>query len=252
MSVERLIINADDLGISQQVNEAIFDLMAENRISSATLMANAPAVRDATSRIRHFPKCSFGIHLNLTEFEPVRGGEGARLLTAGSGHLSKGRWGRRLGPKLYLAIYQELCAQVERLASAGVSISHFDSHHHMHTRPELFPVIKALQRRYRMRRVRISKNIYTREQPVSPALWRSKLAFNWALRNIYRSSTTLAFTELLSYRTELDHRPLPHRSVELMVHPGASYADAETAVLKSDSLDTTGLRARLVSYNQLT
>ena len=42
-----IIVNADDLGMSAAVNEATFDLMSRGRISSATLLANAPAAREA-------------------------------------------------------------------------------------------------------------------------------------------------------------------------------------------------------------
>jgi hypothetical protein len=251
MSNECVIINADDLGISEVVNDAIFDLMAQRRVTSATVMANGPAFRHAASRIRCFPRCSFGAHLNLTQFAPVTSELDAAGMTGADGLMSR-RFGReRFGPKLLAAIYHELCAQVGLLGSAGIEVSHFDSHHHVHTKPQLLPVIKALQRRFGIRKVRISKNIYTPEQPVSPALARKKMAYNWALRNFYATRTTDGFTELLSYRTELGRRALSYRSVELMVHPGASYAAEEVAVLKSDWLTASGLDARLISYKEL-
>src|SRR5262245_6263280 len=183
MNVERVIINADDLGISESVNDAIFDLMARQRVTSATVMANGPAFRHAASKIKHFPRCSFGAHLNLTQFEPIMPRRDATLLTAADGCMSRNLGEKRFGPGFLAACYRELSAQIERLGSARIEISHFDSHNHVHTRPQLLPVIKALQRRYRIRKVRISKNIYTPKQPVSPALARKKMAYNWALRN---------------------------------------------------------------------
>lgn len=251
MSVERLIINADDLGISEMVNDAIFDLMARRRVTSATVMANGPAFGHAASRIKHFPRCSFGAHLNLTQFTPVTSGRGADALTGDDGLMSRSLGRERFGPKLLLAMYQELCAQVDLLGSAGIEVSHIDSHHHVHTRPQLLPVTKALQRRFGIRKVRISKNIYTAEQPVSPALARKKTVYNWVLRALYPTYTTDGFTELLSYQTELDRRALYHRTVELMVHPGASHAAEEVAVLESDWLAASGLDARLISYKEL-
>jgi hypothetical protein len=71
-----VIVNADDLGMSREVNDAIFELMSRGRISSATILANAPATRDAARRAQAFPRCSFGVHLNLTQFEPLTGGPG--------------------------------------------------------------------------------------------------------------------------------------------------------------------------------
>jgi predicted glycoside hydrolase/deacetylase ChbG (UPF0249 family) len=251
MSVERVIINADDLGISQAVNDAIFDLMGQGRVTSATVLANGPAFRHAASRIKHFPRCSFGAHLNLTQFAPVAPGRDAALLTGADGCMSRSLAGRSFGPKLLAAFYRELSAQIEVLGSAEIAISHFDSHNHVHTWPQLLPVIKALQRRYRIRKVRISKNIYSVQQPVSSVLARKKMAYNWALRNFYATRTTEGFTELLSYRAELDRGAHRFRSLELMVHPGAPYAAEEVAVLESDWLNSSGLSAGMINYHEL-
>jgi predicted glycoside hydrolase/deacetylase ChbG (UPF0249 family) len=250
MGAERVIINADDLGISEEVNEAIFDLMAQRRISSATLMANGPALGHAVSGSKRFPWCSFGAHLNLTQFRPVHSGPGSALLVDTDGLMSRGIVQRSFGPNLFAAVYQELCAQVELLSSAGVELSHFDSHHHVHTNPRLLPVLKALQRRFRIRKVRLAKNIYTLEQSPGPSLQSKKLVYNWILRNLYATRTTQGFTDLLSYKTNLARGPVSHRSVELMVHPGAAYAAEETAVLKSDWLAASGLGPGLIGYNE--
>jgi len=251
MSAEHVIINADDLGISEAVNEAIFDLMDYGRVTSASVMANGPALRKAAARVRHFPHCSFGAHLNLTQFVPVTLGRDAALLTGADGCMSRSLGGKRFGPNLLAAFYRELCAQIEVLGSEGIEISHFDSHHHVHTQPQLLPVIKALQRRYQIRKVRISKNIYTLKQPASPALAHMKKAYNWALRSFYTTRTTEGFTELLSYRTEFDRGEHHCRSVELMVHPGAPYAAEEVALLQSDWLHSSGLYSGLISYHEL-
>jgi predicted glycoside hydrolase/deacetylase ChbG (UPF0249 family) len=243
-----LIINADDLGISRQVNDAVFDLLAARRISSATVMANAPELLHAAGNLRSFPECSFGAHLNLTQFEPLTSGPGAKLLSESGGPLSRNIAKASPTPKLLQAIYDELCAQVDRLISLDVPVSHFDSHHHVHTMPYVFPVLKALQRRYRVRRVRLSKNLYAPGEACPPALRWKKCAFNWAIRRIYQTQTTDRFTELLSF-CRLGARSMAYRSVELMVHPGAPYSAEETAVLNSDWLECQA--ARLISYRDL-
>lgn len=246
-----IIVNADDLGMSSKVNDAIFELLAQRRVSSATIIANGPAMRDAAAKLHLFSDCSFGIHLNLTQFEPLISGKGARLLTNGTGQLS-----RRIetaSPTLDLlrAAYEECCAQVDLLASTGMSISHFDSHNHVHTRPHIFPVLKAVQRRYGVRKVRLAKNLYSSNEPCSRSLFWKKRAYNAALRHLYRTYTTDAFTELLTF---VETAPLERgrlRSIELMVHPGASYAAPEIAVLESDWLARFGEDVKLIDYRQL-
>ena len=67
----KIIINADDFGMSLNVNDAILDLLAREKISSSTILANGPFVEQACAQIHRFPQCSFGVHLNVTEFRPV-------------------------------------------------------------------------------------------------------------------------------------------------------------------------------------
>jgi predicted glycoside hydrolase/deacetylase ChbG (UPF0249 family) len=248
----QIIINADDLGISSLVNDAIFELMANHQISSATLIANAPALRDAAPQLKRFPRCSFGAHLNLTQFEPLTGGQGAKLLVNQTGQLSRDIETAFPTIGLLRAAYDELCAQFELLVAAGISISHLDSHNHVHTRPHIFPVLKAVQKRYGIHKVRLAKNLYSVNQPCSPSLSWMKGAYNAALRRVYRTHTTDAFTEFLTYVEVCRESPIRYRSVELMVHPGASSSGAdETALLQSDWLANLRPPVELINYRQL-
>lgn len=246
-----VILNADDLGMSRAVNEATFDLMAKGRITSATLMANAPATREAAPHASKFPQCSFGVHLNLTQFEPLTAGPGARLLTGDRGQMSRANETARPSLPRLQAIYRELRAQIERVASLGVPISHLDSHHHVHTRPFVFPVLKQLQRRYGIRRVRLAKNFYAADRPCPGHLLWKKRAYNRALKSLYVTHTTDAFTEFLTYCRAGAARQRAAGCVELMVHPGAPYAAEETALLESDWIARAGVPVRLISYADL-
>jgi predicted glycoside hydrolase/deacetylase ChbG (UPF0249 family) len=133
----------------------------------------------------------------------------------------------------------------------GVRISHLDSHNHVHTRPFFFPVVKALQRRYGIGRARLSKNFYAADRPCPAALVVKKRAYNWALRSVYATRTTDAFTEFLTYYGADPARQRSIGCIELMVHPGAADAEAETAVVASDWMTRTNLPVQLISYAQL-
>jgi predicted glycoside hydrolase/deacetylase ChbG (UPF0249 family) len=246
-----MIVNADDLGMSQHVNEAIFDLMAEGRVSSATLMANAPAVREAASRVSRFPRCSFGVHVNLTQFEPLTRGPGSRLLVNAEGQLSRAIETAPRSLEQLRAVYEEICAQVELVASLGVPISHLDSHHHAHTKRFCFPAFKAAQRRFAIRKVRIAKNVYSIDQPCSAGLRWKKRFYNSVLRTAYRTHTTDAFTELVSYRDASPGAALKYRSIELMVHPGHPSASAESEALRSEWFDDQRRAMRMISYHEI-
>jgi predicted glycoside hydrolase/deacetylase ChbG (UPF0249 family) len=245
-----VIINADDLGMSRDVNEAIIEQIKNGRVSSSTVMANGPEVAHAATALKRVRRCSFGAHLNLTQFEPLCGGPGARLLTAGTGQLSRWAVAPFPTPGRLQAMYDELCAQVDRLRELGVDVSHFDSHHHVHTNPSVFPVLKAVQRRYGVRKVRLSKNVYSTSQHHPLSLKLKKQVYNRALRRVWRTTTTDAFTEFLTF-TELDPSSLRCRSIELMVHPGAPTAGLEAGLLASDWIESHPTGLTLISYRDL-
>src|SRR5436309_2289835 len=80
-----IIVNGDDLGMSESINEAIFQGMERGAITSATMLSNGAAVKHAAQSVHLFPACSFGVHLNLTEFSPLCSGSPtdlARILDA--------------------------------------------------------------------------------------------------------------------------------------------------------------------------
>jgi predicted glycoside hydrolase/deacetylase ChbG (UPF0249 family)/glycosyltransferase involved in cell wall biosynthesis len=247
----RIIINADDFGMSEHVNHAICDAMLKRKITSVTILANAPFIEQALRQVRYFADFSFGVHLNLTEFEPLTGGPGARLLTDQTGHMTRQISNMVATPPLMEAIYEEWSAQITRLISAGVEISHIDSHNHIHTVPFVFPALKAIQKRFGIRKVRITKNIYSADQPCAPGLKIKKVGYNFALRRFYRTDTTDGFSELATYCKEAHVHSLRHRSVELMVHPGAPNNEAETELLYSDWRGGLGFPIAQINYNQL-
>ncbi len=228
----RIIINADDLGISPAVNQAIFGLMDSRRLTSATLLANGAALEEAVARIPDYPHCSFGVHLNLTEGRPLTSNSDLRLILDETGRIVPDAIRRvPLTSSLRRAVYCEWAAQIEKLLSLGVPISHIDSHHFVHTIARLFFVLKRLQRRYGIRRVRLSKNLYS---PAEGASWRLLLAkrfWNAALRNYHRTATTCDFTSLQTFIELASSRPLACESVELMTHPGHPEFDAETRLV---------------------
>ena len=246
----KLIINADDLGANDQINSATFDLMAAGCLTSATIMANGAAFREACRHLGQFPKCSFGVHLNFTADEMLTRSEALRPLRAYGDHPLAKLQSVRFTRHLKEAVYAEWCAQIGRLLECGIVPSHIDSHHHVHTLPALFGVLKAVQRQFRIRRVRLTRNLFLQPKPL--ALRLKKFIWNQALRHFYATTTTRRFCDL-STLAALDPRARRrHPSVEAMVHPGSPDYDAETRILRDPSV--LGLRqvgVELISYREL-
>src|SRR5262249_22742277 len=118
------------------------------------------------------------------------------------------------------AIFGEWMAQVARLKSMGVAISHFDSHHHTHTVPALFGVLKRLQKATGVRKVRLTLNLYPHDKPAGRAMLLKKAIWNFALRHRFRTRTTRVFASFEGFVGVASRRWLDQQSFELMTHPG--------------------------------
>ncbi len=250
-----VIVNADDLGMSRDVNEATFDLMSKRIVTSATIMANGPFVLSAIEGSRRFPACSFGVHLNLTEFRPLSRNEGLEELLgedgAFSGVLDQVPGSIKKTRALLFAMADEWCHQIDFLQKTGVQVSHLDSHQHVHTIPFVFPVLKWIQAKYGIRKVRSTRNVYKEgESPSSISLW-AKRAYQFSLRHFYATRTTHVFMDFSTFyeRAVVGQQEWP--SAEVMVHPGSSVDCEENRLVYSDWPDRLGGTVRLISYSDL-
>ncbi|NQW23059.1 MAG: ChbG/HpnK family deacetylase [SAR202 cluster bacterium] len=267
-----VIVNADDLGISELVNAATFGLIERGRITSATLLANGPFIEESCSQLSRYPNCSFGVHLNVTEFQPLSGPDRLQRILNDSGEFRE--LAVRQVPivgELAQGVFEEFCAQVDKLYSLGVQISHIDSHHYVLSMPRMLPILKRIQKRYGIRKARISRNIYAGnlldELDVTPhalgvdpelgdrvslTLRLKKRVYNWALRNYYRTKTSDGFSGFRLFYEYAKKRPMNHRIFEVNVHPANPYYDAmEEQILAGPWERELNFPVRLISYDQM-
>ncbi len=249
----RIVVNADDLGISEAVNEAIFRRLENRTVTSATILSNGPFTAQAIKRVHRFPECSFGVHLNLTEFKPLSANSRVALseILDEGGHFNGNAIREiKIGVPILRAIYIEWCEQIEHVMRMDAQPSHLDAHHHVHTIPQVLPVLALLRRRYKINRIRISRNLYTSQSLPTPGLLTRKRLYNRALRAI-GFKTTGIFTDLETF-VRLCSLQLPgERTVEVMTHPGSEAHVEESRLLDSDWLTALAYHATLISYKAL-
>lgn len=142
--INRLIFNSDDFGLSSEVNRAIADSFESNRISSATLLVNMEASKEAFEIIKQKKlKGSIGLHLNFQEGKPLSRHIRNFSCCGDDGYFNYSfRTGSHIwrSPKYLRAIQMEIEAQLEKFHDElGFYPSHIDSHDHSHT--ELFMLI---------------------------------------------------------------------------------------------------------------
>ena len=245
----RLIINADDLGATESQNAAILELMAARRITSATVMANGPAFASAVRSTSHFPECSFGIHLNVSAFEPLTKNPELRALRQAGEQVPNQIRSVPFRAPLVRAVHEEWRAQISAARRAGLSISHIDSHHHVHTLPALFLALKAVQREFGIRKVRISQNVFPSKK--SCLVRTKKSIWNAALRFIYATRTAGAFCDFLTFFQTANRCCVRYRTLEAMVHPGSPEPAEEMRTLCRHWRSDIDQPIELVSYFQL-
>ncbi len=237
--MRRLIVNADDLGITPARSHGIFLCFEQGIVRSATLVANGS---DSNAAARHARERGLptGLHLNFTEGYPLSKPETIETLIESSGEFFGRDRLRRLleeGSVDKAHIEREVRSQIEWFLDSHGPMTHLDSHHHIHIHPAIVPLLLPILSRYAVRFVRIPW------EPLPPEGWeitpekleRTKEICEQAraARVLYESEgigSTGHFRGLAlsgqASKKNLRHiiAKLPQGATELMVHPGSQAA----------------------------
>jgi predicted glycoside hydrolase/deacetylase ChbG (UPF0249 family) len=126
----RLIVNADDFGLSPGVNRGIVAAHERGIVTSASLIVRAPAADEAAAYARVHPRLSVGLHVDLGEWA-FRGGAWVELY-------------RVVDLEDDAAVEAEVARQLDRFRGlVGRDPTHLDSHQHVHRRGAARRVVTA-------------------------------------------------------------------------------------------------------------
>jgi predicted glycoside hydrolase/deacetylase ChbG (UPF0249 family) len=246
----RLILNADDFGLTLGVNRAIRELHQAGVLTSATLMATGAAFQDAVAIARAHPALGVGCHVLLTDGVPVSRPESIPTLLGDDGKCFRpslvGFLQALLRGKISeVEIEREALAQVQKLQRAGIQVTHLDSHKHTHLFPQ---VTRPLLRIAECNSIAAIRNPF--EQPWSlslghgPRLRRLQVKLLGGLRTRFhahrqiRTAGVLTTDGTIGVSATGDLTPptlrqllatLPDGLWELVCHPG--YNDAALAAI---------------------
>jgi len=254
----RLIVNADDFGLSEAVNRAVIEAHEKGIVTSTSIMAGGAAFEHAAALAARSPTLDVGVHLTLTELQPVA--ESVPSLVGADGRFTRHttdfakRWLR--GAIVLGDVRKELDAQIRRVRAHGVQPTHLDGHQHVHVLPGIARVVAQLAREHGIRAARVPAERprgYMLKDPGSL----KRLAEQVVLGSLAATSSLAALRRVDRFvgfyfggrlneqnlATVLERLP-SGKTVELMCHPGGEdpqspYADwhyawaAETAALTS-------------------
>jgi predicted glycoside hydrolase/deacetylase ChbG (UPF0249 family) len=252
--VRRLIVNADDFGYTAGVNRAIVEAHTRGIVTSTTLMANGPAFSEAARIAGGTPRLSVGCHVVLIDGSPLlapnqisslRGTSGGPSFRDGLMSFAARSIAGLLDPE---EIEAEATAQIRKVQSFGIAVSHFDTHKHTHIFP---PVLRPLLRAAAACGVSAVRNPFGPRLPLrssellaTPSLWK-RTAEVRILRGFARkfreSVDRLGFstpdgTLGIEVTGVLDERlfraiaeTIPQGTWEFVCHPGYNDADLQAA-----------------------
>lgn len=259
--MKKLIVNADDFGLTAGVNRAIIEGHTRGAITSATLMANMPAFDMAVRLAKDHTSLGVGLHFNITQGRPVAEASRVGSLIDNRGEFwgtSEAIFRRMLAGRLKIEeVVIELRAQIEKALSAGLRLTHVDSHKHTHALPQICEAIIATIKDYGINAVRSPRERWRFDRGATSFKLITQSAGAFGISQLCRISDVrlkksdvktpdfffgVARTGFWTKRWLIDLiERLPAGASELMCHPG--YDDAE--------LDGVKTRLRASRANEL-
>lgn len=231
--MKRLIVNADDLGVSAKRNLGIVEAHHRGVVTSASIIANGAAFDHAASLANLTPALDVGLHLNLSDGRPLL--DGHRTLVGPNGAFPgkiEARERARQGKLDPIEVESEASAQLKAARQSGLRVSHLDGHQHIHVYGSVVEAVAKAAAREGVRYVRLPVDTLGPEEFASEARreqledYRKNSASAAPVYRRFRLRSTdhfggAALTGALTLESLVTAlKSLRDGLTELMVHPG--------------------------------
>lgn len=154
----KIIINADDLGKSHEVNESIAEALEGKHITSSTILANSSTWDEVHRIVDDHSEASFGVHLNLTEGKALTDSLAFHkygIVDDENCFRKSIREVSSYPDELLRAVYDEWDAQIDMVKNVErIPITHFDGHHHVHSIYAFADILCQLGEKYDVHKLR--------------------------------------------------------------------------------------------------
>ncbi len=190
--VRRLIVNADDYGLSDSINAAVIRAHREGILTTASLMVNEPGCEEAVALARENPRLGVGLHLSLLFGRPALPEEQVAGLLSKDGRFSESpvTAGMRFffQRTLRRQIEAELTEQFLRFQATGLKMDHVNGHLHMHLHPVVFEILMRRAQEWNITHLRLTCDPFWLNAKMASGQW------------LYRASHALIY-RLLALRS---------------------------------------------------
>lgn len=146
--LKKLIVNADDFGLSPGVNRAVELAWQQGILTQASLMPGGIAFDEAVAIAQRNPGLQIGLHLTLVQGRPVLPPEQIPGLVTPNGCFPDNPV--LVGMRLYFdrgvrqQLRNELEAQILKIKETGIPLSHIDGHLNIQMHPTVFHLLTEL------------------------------------------------------------------------------------------------------------
>jgi hopanoid biosynthesis associated protein HpnK len=236
--MRRVILTADDFGLTESVNEAVERAHRAGSLHAASLMVAGPAAADAVRRAHRLPDLRVGLHLVVIEGPAVlRHAEIPDLVDErGWFPATQFRLGLRYAvrPRVRRQLAAEIHAQFATFAATGLRLAHADAHKHMHLHPTVGRLMLEIGSAFGLARVRVPAEppavlarCGTRVSPGARALYHWTRLLRRQVRAAGMATTEHCFGIAWSGHMTEDRltrllRELPQGESEIYLHPGVA------------------------------
>jgi chitin disaccharide deacetylase len=236
-----LIVNADDFGLYQAINEAFLRTLKEGVVRSTTVMTPCPGARRALQLLKEHPDIAFGVHLSvICDIDTYRWGPVApkemvpSLINEDGNFYALERAPEFLATAKLGDLESEFRAQIETVLSANLKPTHLDWHClHAGGRADIFEMTVRLAKEHGL-------SLRVADQPLAEKLLAEGLP---SVEHHLVDSFSLD-TDGKSARYTAMLRELPAGLSEWAVHPGLGNTEAQ-------SIDPDGWPVRNADYEFL-
>lgn len=157
--MKKLIVTADDFGLSPAVNQAVEQAFNEGILTTTSLMVGASEADDAVARAHRNPGLNIGLHVVVARGRSILPAGEIPDLVDSDGNFSNNLFlsGIRMFflPAVRRQLEKEIEAQFEKFKQSGLNLDHVNAHNHMHLHPTVFGLVLKVGRKYGVRSIRI-------------------------------------------------------------------------------------------------
>lgn len=237
--MKRLIVNADDFGLSAGVTAGILEAHAAGTVTSTSMMVGCPGWNDAVAKGRAASSLGIGLHFNVLVGRPLTAAPtltdprtgaflplGALVRRALAGRLSGGE------------VTAECAAQIAAIRAAGIPVTHIDSHRHTHALPVIRGAVASVAAGERLPLRRPVESHRWFPNDLASQAHRGLIGWSWRVTSVGAQPTrapdhfigvSMQGGERFAEQLAMVLDRLPPGTTEMMVHPGR--VDGELAAV---------------------